>query len=114
MQSKKQRWKEKREAFYKSVTWIDCSRSYRNAHPLCERCLAKHIITPAADTHHKIKLMEENIDRPEIVLNWDNLEALCLNCHKNEHNMERKEKKQFGRRWRVDEAGDVVLVGSPR
>ena len=106
-------WKERREAFYKDVTWKDCSEAYREAHPLCERCLAKHEIKPSAETHHKIKLTPNNIDDPSIVLNWDNLEALCVKCHKDEHNKERAEKKLKKRRWMVKESGEVILSDPP-
>ena len=111
--STKQGWKKRRERFYKDITWMDCSDSYRKAHPLCERCLKKHVISPSEETHHKIKLTPENIDRPEIVLNWDNLEALCRDCHKKEHGQERKEKKQKNRRWRADPQGNIIITDSP-
>ena len=92
--------------FYKSQTWEDVSRGYRaSVFNLCERCKAKGLIVPAQEVHHKIKLTPENINNPEIALNWDNLEALCKDCHLKEH---RKKK-----RWSVDTEGNVTLEGPP-
>lgn len=35
--------------------------------------------------HHKTYLTPDNINDPNIALNWANLEALCHNCHDLEH-----------------------------
>lgn len=47
---------------------------------LCERCrdIAKVV-------HHKIYLNNDNIDDEEIVYGFNNLEALCQDCHNREH-----------------------------
>ena len=96
---KKRTWYEK---FIKSGAWADCSDSYKIfVGGLCERCKKQGKTVPADEVHHKIKLTPANVGRPEISLNWDNLEALCKNCHMKEH---RKTK-----RWRVDEEGNVTL-----
>ena len=93
------------EDFYKSGAWKACSKSYRDAHPLCERCLAEGKTTPSAEAHHKIRLTPQNLGRPEIALCWDNIEALCEDCHKKEH---RKKK-----RWSVDDDGNVLMEDPP-
>lgn len=98
----KARWRQEQAAFYVSMPWIACARAYRRTHPLCERCLERREISTAEQVHHKIKLTPENINNPDIVLNWDNLEALCDKCHKAEHRPEREP-----RRWTVDEEGNV-------
>lgn len=41
--------------------------------------------------HHKIHLTRDNISDPQISLNPDNLESLCDDCHKLEHDSERKD-----------------------
>lgn len=51
--------------------------------------------------HHKKHLTPKNINDPEITLNWDNLELLCLDCHQKEHDK--------GHRYRVDPDGRVKL-----
>lgn len=96
-------WREQVAAFYVSGVWIDCARAYRRAHPLCERCRARHEISTAEQVHHKIKLSPENINDPDVTLNWDNLEALCDKCHKAEHRKKRET------RWTVDDEGHVTV-----
>ena len=84
---------------------MNCARSYRRSvGGLCERCREAGMIVPADEVHHKIKLTPENINRPEIAMNWANLIALCKDCHMKEH---RKKK-----RWTVDENGNVT-PGTP-
>ena len=92
--------------FYVSKEWTRCARAYRRSvGGLCEECRKRGLITPAEEVHHKIRLTPENINRPEIALNWANLIALCKDCHMKAH---RKEK-----RWRVDPDGNVTLGDPP-
>ena len=35
--------------------------------------------------HHKTYLNDENIYNPEITLNENKLEGICINCHNREH-----------------------------
>ena len=79
--------------FYSSWEWIRCRRDFANSRShLCERCLAKGLITIGTEVHHKIRLTPENILNPEVALNWDNLELLCRDCHQAEH-------RHAERRW---------------
>ena len=88
-------------ALYNSSAWQKCRDAYKiERGGLCERCLAMGMIVPGDEVHHKIKLTPENIDLPEIALNWQNLELLCKDCHIKEHR---------GKRWRADESGHVEL-----
>ena len=82
--------------FYVSWQWQKCRAAYLKKEPLCERCGM-----PATQVHHKIKLTPDNIKQPEVSLSFDNLEALCTNCHQQEH------KPTI--RWRCDESGHVEL-----
>jgi 5-methylcytosine-specific restriction endonuclease McrA len=102
------RAREKRfaDAFYVSQAWRKCAAGYKaSVGGLCERCLRRGLITPAEEVHHKIRLTQENINRPEVALNWRNLEALCKECHLQTH---RKPK-----RWNVDEDGNVTPRDPP-
>lgn len=73
-------------AFYKSKSWKVCREGFiASVNGLCTRCLEKGKITPGYIVHHKKWLTPENIDNPEITLNWDNLEYLCIDCHNAEH-----------------------------
>ena len=80
-----------REQFYTSRTWRRVSRNYASSKKfLCERCLAKGLVIPYEEVHHKTRLTLENLNRPEIALNWNNLECLCKNCHIEEHKEDAK------------------------
>lgn len=70
---------------------------------LCERCLARGVVTPAEIVHHKIHLTPENVHDPNIALSWDNLEAVCRKCHAELHG-----KNPEGKRWHVGPDGQVV------
>lgn len=69
------------EQFYKSKAWTDCRDAYFiSQHGICQRCHGAGKIV-----HHKIALTPENINDPNITLNWENLELLCQDCHNKEH-----------------------------
>ena len=53
------------------------SKSY-----ICERCGA-----PAVICHHKQWLNDKTVHDPSIALSFDNLEALCQECHNAEHGL---------------------------
>lgn len=77
--------RKKQNDFYKSRRWKKCRAAYLSQHPLCERCLKKGIATAAEHVHHIIELNENNYEDPLISLNPENLEALCFECHREEH-----------------------------
>lgn len=89
--------------FYSSKAWKECRKAYRKrVGGLCERCLKEGRISAGVIVHHKIYVTPENISRPDIILNHDNLELLCRDCHAKEH-----EERQ--RRYKVDELGRVIV-----
>lgn len=51
-----------------------------SVHYICERCGGL-----ASLVHHKKYLSPGNMSDVENALGWDNLEALCLDCHNEEH-----------------------------
>lgn len=68
-------------SFYKSTEWEKCRDAFMESkNYICERCggLAKIC-------HHKTYITPQNINDPNITLSWDNLEALCQDCHTREH-----------------------------
>lgn len=90
-------------AFYKSRRWQHTRDAYlRSVGGLCERCLKKGLYHPAVIVHHKVYLTAENIYNPEVSLSWSNLEAVCRECHEEEHSGQ-------NRRYRVLEDGTVIL-----
>ena len=97
--------KEFAKSFYSSKTWQDCRNEYmKRAHYLCEDCMRRGIYKPAKEVHHIEELTPENIHRPEIALSFDNLVALCKECHKARHN-----EREKGRRYLFGDNGEVIL-----
>jgi len=94
------------EKFYHSPIWKATRDSYiESVHGLCQICLSKGKITTGYIVHHLIELTPENINNPEVSLNQDNLQYVCLNCHNTIHFGESeviREDMEF------DEHGDVV------
>ena len=74
------------EQFYKSTAWKNCRNSYmKSVGGLCEDCYAKGIVNPAEEVHHIVFLNKTNINDPSVTLNWNNLVALCRECHRKRH-----------------------------
>lgn len=95
--------------FYESQTWRDCQAAYmKKANHLCERCLAKGRHEPARIVHHRIHLTQENLGDPELMYGFDNLEALCIECHNTEHRRGRKV-----RRWKFVDGELVTKPDAP-
>ena len=96
--------KEYAKTFYRSTAWEQCRLAYLSSvGNLCERCLANGEYNPAKIVHHKIYITPENINNPSIILDHNNLEALCQECHNKEHNAKNK------RRYRVDHDGNLIF-----
>jgi len=69
------------DKFYNSQKWRKVSRLFlQSKYYICERCGGVGEVA-----HHKIYLDRWNVHNPEIALNTDYLECLCLACHNNEH-----------------------------
>lgn len=69
------------QAFYNNSKWIKCRKAYMSSqHYICERCG-----DIATICHHKVWLNESNVNNHEYAYNFDNLEALCMDCHNKEH-----------------------------
>ena len=87
-----------------SDAWRSCRDSFlKSKGYLCERCSTPDDPVTAKIAHHKTYLTKQNINDPYIALSWDNLEALCQDCHNKEHH--RNDKKK---RYAFDEAGNLI------
>lgn len=87
------------EAFYLSDVWRDTRDAYLlSRQNICERCGE-----PAKICHHKTWLTKNNINDVYITLSWDNLEALCQECHNKEHH-----KKKSALRYSFDADGNLI------
>lgn len=99
--------------FYSSTAWKETRRAFKKSKGgLCERCLAKGIVTPAEIVHHKTPLTEENIKDLNISLSWKNLQALCRQCHAEVH--DDMYAKRTGRRYRISKSGRVIIIGDEK
>ena len=96
--------KEWAKSFYKSAAWKGCRAAYMShVAGMCEICLAAGRYTPAEIVHHKVELTPDNITDPEIALGFDNLVAVCRECHAVEHGAR-------ARRYTIDELGRVTAT----
>lgn len=87
------------DAFYYGKAWRRVSTAYMSSKSyICERCGA-----PAVICHHKKWLNDVNVHDPKVALDFDNLEALCQECHNAEHGS-RHDVAVF------NDAGDLVEV----
>jgi 5-methylcytosine-specific restriction endonuclease McrA len=67
--------------FYTGKAWRDTQAAYMVSQQyVCERCG-----NMARVVHHKNYITPQNIHDPAITLDWENLEALCMDCHNAEH-----------------------------
>ena len=100
---------------YASKAWQQCRNAYKAyKHGICERCGA-----PGDEVHHKTYLTPANVNDPEIVFGWNNLELLCRSCHIEEH--EKHKNLQHGRpareadlRVMFDDQGNPMPRGQVR
>lgn len=96
--------KEYAEGFYKSKQWQNTRASYlKSVGGLCERCLAKGRYKAAVIVHHKKHIDPQTIQDPRVTLSWDNLEAVCRECHAELHGERPK-------RYTLDDFGRVILL----
>jgi hypothetical protein len=88
--------------FYDSKSWKDCRKAYiAYVFGLCEECgRAGYIL------HHKIILTPTNINDPNITLNHNHLEYLCIGCHDTKHYRKIQGITKEGLAF--DEYGDLV------
>ena len=89
--------------FYSGKAWQNCRNEYiKRVSYLCEDCMKRGIYKPAKEVHHIEELTPENIHKPEVALSFDNLVALCKDCHKARH-------KDDNRRYMFDDHGGIIL-----
>jgi len=75
-------YNEKFAGFYNTAKWLALrEQKFNDANGLCEKCLAKGIIKEAKEIHHIIPI-EKNWNKR---LDYNNLIALCKECHQSEH-----------------------------
>lgn len=68
---------------YNTKKWKDLRNSYIEAHPICEICGENE----ATQVHHIVKFSsgKSNKEIEKLAYDYDNLMALCKNCHLSKH-----------------------------
>ena len=89
--------------FYNSVAWkITRELYFKKAGGLCELCLKQGIYRPGEIVHHKEHITADNVNDPEITLDFNNLVLVCRECHAKLHDRRK-------RRYKLDELGRVIF-----
>ena len=101
--------KEWAKKFYNSRAWLCCRRAYIDYRigidgGLCETCHSRL----GEIVHHKKWLTPDNIDDPNITLDFGNLKYDCQICH----NKEKEEGEVL--RYVFDDTGQVIPVAPPK
>lgn len=104
--------KEYAKRFYRSKEW----QSVREYVLMRESYLCKDCMKPAEEVHHIEHITPSNIDDVTITLNPENLVALCYECHKKRHVMDRADghrKNWIGRvedmaSYEIDAEGNIL------
>lgn len=92
------------ERFYNSDAWRACRDSFlKSKGYLCERCSTPDDPHIAKIAHHKTYLTAQNVNDPRISLSWENLEALCQDCHNKEHH-----RAERAKRYTFDAEGNIL------
>ena len=75
---------DKSKAFYNSRAWIRTRTAFmQSKNYICERCGGLAVIV-----HHKEHINSHNIHDVNITLNWDNFQAVCVECHNAVHGID--------------------------
>lgn len=70
-----------RQKAYQNTEWRKLREVYMHEHPLCDECLKKGKVTPATDVHHKKSPFKGGEVNYNLLLDYDNLESVCKDCH---------------------------------
>lgn len=85
-----------RQRLYNMSEWKKLRLAYIMQHPLCERCLSNGIVNGNnIQCHHKQSPFDEGLtenERLERLLDPNNIESICPQCHGKEHFNQQKKK----------------------
>ena len=97
------------EKFYASPAWGATRSSYlQSVNYLCEVCSTDDDPKVAKIVHHKRSLTKANINNLDISLSWDNLQAVCQDCHNRIHHSRAR-----APRYRFDSEGGLIEIPPP-
>jgi 5-methylcytosine-specific restriction protein A len=69
--------------FYNTTRWKRLRAAKVKADPLCQRCLAKGIVKPVDEVHHR-KPFDPDAPDYDLIFDFANLISLCYQCHREE------------------------------
>lgn len=91
--------KEYAKDFYNSSAWKKTRMAYISSKfYICEECGK-----PAEMVHHIVPITPKNISDPKITLSFENLMALCNECHSRKHKA-----AEIDRRYFFDDDGRII------
>ena len=78
---------ERKRKLYNTKEWKQLSQIYKHEHPLCECCLVHDRVSSVEEIHHAVKFDDQETPelRSMLLLDKDNLIALCTECHQTYH-----------------------------
>lgn len=78
---------EKWNHYYGNPKWKKLRDYYILLHPICEECMINGRSVPAEHVHHRVPFSFFNLeeDRWAALLDVDNLECVCAQCHNEIH-----------------------------
>lgn len=73
--------------YYDKSAWRELRNKYIMQHPLCEECQKNGVTEAATDVHHKVPWSwgVTEADKMSLLLDPDNLQALCEHHHYLKH-----------------------------
>lgn len=74
-------------AVYNTRKWRQIRLNYLMENPLCKRCFKESKINSAVEVHHIIPISTVNtlLEKRTLGYDWNNLEGLCEEHHKQAH-----------------------------
>ena len=80
--------------FFKSKTWNDCKAAYlEEVRDLCELCLKEGRLVLAAYVYLRVSPRKLNLDDPDLVIDPENLVAVCQHHRDMLHRQKRRQQK---------------------
>ena len=81
-----------RQKAYNNTNWKKVRDAYMKQNPLCEECLKQGKVTPATSVHHLKSPFSKGEINYTLLLEYENLMAICHECHGKLHAQEQGHK----------------------
>ena len=97
---------------YSTARWRNLVKVKKMMNPLCERCLSQNRVKECEEIHHVTPLKTCNGDLNyllQLAFDYDNLMALCCQCHEEIHAEMRAQHKRKITSWGVISFISVII-----